>query len=95
MVRYEDKERGWWVEIAGAADLSMQELFTVLSSIADGWPVLGEVVRAIQLKDRHDDDLALDFANPDGWMILSSRQRHWITDMVRQAALDEVASGEA
>jgi hypothetical protein len=95
MERYEDKKRGWWLDIEGAAELSMQELITAINNIQEGWPLIKDVVKDSHFSDRHGVEFALDFENPDGWLKLSSKQRHWVQAQVRQAALDEVASGEA
>ena len=93
-MRYEHEERGWWVDIEGAADLSMLEMNKFLSSIIDGWDVLLDVVKDSGFTDRHGEEFKLE-AGENEWMRLSSRQRKWLTDQVIACSLDEVVSGEA
>lgn len=95
MERYENEKRKWWVDIEGAAELNMQELVTAINNIQEGWPLIKDVVKDSHFVDRHGAEFVLDFEDADGWLKLSSAQRHWIQSQVRQAALDEVASGEA
>ena len=93
-MKYTEENRGWWVEIEGAADLSMMEMNKFLSSLIDGWPILMSVLKANAFTNRQGEDFELTDGEND-WMKLSSRQRKWLTDQVIAASLDEVVSEKA
>lgn len=62
MPRYEDKKRGWWLEIQGAPDMPQSALFDLYAALTVSGPVMARLIKGHNLTDW--DGVPVDFAPP-------------------------------
>lgn len=89
-----DHEKGWWVELEGAADLPMCELDKITEGVTIGWPVLEKLLKDSFFTDEDGEKFQMN-AETIGKGKQSLRQWFWAGKQALACALDEIASPEA